>query len=56
MARGHQARAQSDCKGFPLASVTGRIGYSWDRFLGYVKAGGAREESSYYPLFFVGES
>jgi hypothetical protein len=24
-----------------LASVTGRIGYGWDRFLGYVKAGGA---------------
>ena len=24
-----------------LASVTGRVGYAWDRFLGYVKAGGA---------------
>jgi outer membrane immunogenic protein len=24
-----------------LASVTGRVGYSWDRFLGYVKGGGA---------------
>jgi outer membrane immunogenic protein len=24
-----------------LASITGRIGYAWDRFLGYVKAGGA---------------
>ena len=26
-----------------LASVTGRLGYSWDRFLGYVKGGGAWE-------------
>ena len=25
------------------ASVTGRIGYAWDRFLGYVKGGGAWE-------------
>ena len=24
-----------------LASVTGRVGYAWDRFLGYVKGGGA---------------
>ena len=24
-----------------LATVTGRVGYSWDRFLGYVKGGGA---------------
>jgi outer membrane immunogenic protein len=23
-----------------LASVTGRVGYAWDRFLGYVKGGG----------------
>jgi outer membrane immunogenic protein len=28
-----------------LASVTGRVGYSWDRFLGYVKGGGAWEKS-----------
>jgi outer membrane immunogenic protein len=28
-----------------LASVTGRVGYAWDRFLGYVKAGGAWEQS-----------
>ena len=27
-----------------LASVTGRVGYAWDRFLGYVKGGGAREK------------
>jgi outer membrane immunogenic protein len=30
-----------------LASVTGRVGYAWDRFLGYVKAGGAWEQSNY---------
>ena len=30
-----------------LASVTGRIGYGWDHFLGYVKAGGAWEVSRY---------
>jgi outer membrane immunogenic protein len=27
--------------------VTGRIGYAWDRFLGYIRAGGAWETSSY---------
>jgi len=36
-----------------LASVTGRVGYAWDRFLGYVKAGGAREQSN-YTLFVAG--
>jgi outer membrane immunogenic protein len=30
-----------------LASVTGRVGYAFDRFLGYVKAGGAWEQSDY---------
>jgi outer membrane immunogenic protein len=30
-----------------LASVTGRIGYAWDRFLGYVKGGGAWERDVY---------
>jgi outer membrane immunogenic protein len=30
-----------------LASVTGRVGYSWDRWLAYVKAGGAWLNSSY---------
>ena len=30
-----------------LASVTGRVGYTWDRFLGYVKGGGAWENDSY---------
>jgi len=29
-----------------VASVTGRIGYAWDRFLGYVKAGGAWERDT----------
>src|SRR5207249_11809255 len=28
-----------------LASVTGRLGYSWVRFLGYVKGGGAWERN-----------
>src|SRR5947207_124258 len=28
-----------------LASVTGRLGYSWDRFLGYVKGGGVLDEA-----------
>jgi outer membrane immunogenic protein len=30
-----------------LASVTGRVGYSWDRFLGYVKGGGAWVNNDY---------
>src|SRR6266568_4493742 len=30
-----------------VASVTGRIGYAWDRFLGYVKGGGAWERDDY---------
>ena len=30
-----------------LASVTGRVGYAWDRFLGYVKGGGAWEQDDY---------
>ncbi len=30
-----------------LASVTGRAGYAWDRFLGYVKGGGAWVNDSY---------
>jgi len=28
-----------------LATVTGRVGVSWDRFLGYVKGGGAWERN-----------
>jgi outer membrane immunogenic protein len=37
-----------------LASVTGRVGYAWDRFLAYVKAGGAWERDDHSitgPLF-----
>jgi outer membrane immunogenic protein len=30
-----------------LASVTGRVGYAWDRLLGYVKGGGAWERDEY---------
>jgi outer membrane immunogenic protein len=30
-----------------LATVTGRLGYAWDRFLGYVKGGGAWERDEY---------
>jgi outer membrane immunogenic protein len=30
-----------------LASATVRIGYAWDRFLGYVKGGGAWEKDEY---------
>ncbi len=35
-----------------LASVTGRVGYAWtERFLGYVKTGGAWEQSNFSILF-----
>ncbi|MCC6776987.1 MAG: porin family protein [Hyphomicrobiales bacterium] len=30
-----------------LATVTGRIGYAWDRFLGYVRGGAAWERDDY---------
>jgi outer membrane immunogenic protein len=30
-----------------LSSVTGRVGYAWDRYLGYVKGGGAWERDEY---------
>src|SRR5271166_5922456 len=30
-----------------LASVTGRVGYSWNRFLAYVKSGGAWMQGNY---------
>ncbi|HZN31195.1 MAG TPA: outer membrane beta-barrel protein [Xanthobacteraceae bacterium] len=30
-----------------LATVTGRLGYAWERFLGYVKGGGAWERDEY---------
>jgi outer membrane immunogenic protein len=34
-----------------LASVTGRVGYAWDHFLGYVKGGGAWEKEDYTTTF-----
>ena len=30
-----------------LSSVTGRVGYAWNRFLGYVKGGGAWKQDEY---------
>ena len=39
-----------------LASGTGRVGYAWDRFLGYVRAGVAWERDEYHvssPRAFV---
>ena len=39
------AMDQSNVKS--LASVTGRAGYAWDRFLGYVKGGGAWVNDNY---------
>jgi outer membrane immunogenic protein len=35
-----------------LSSVTGRVGYAWDRFLGYVKGGGAWEQDDYTATAF----
>jgi outer membrane immunogenic protein len=37
-----------------LGSVTGRIGYAWDRFLGYVKGGWAWERDNYSWIIPVG--
>src|SRR5204862_8057465 len=36
-----------------LSSVTGRIGYAWDRLLGYVKAGGAWERDDYWATTII---
>jgi outer membrane immunogenic protein len=36
-----------------LASVTGRVGYAWDRFLGYVRGGGAWEVDEYWATTIV---
>ena len=36
-----------------LASVTGRVGYGWDRFLGYVRVGGAWERDNYWATTIV---
>jgi outer membrane immunogenic protein len=38
-----------------LASVTGRLGYTWGRFLGYVKGGGAWERDNYDTSFVPSE-
>ena len=35
-----------------LASATARVGYAWDRFLGYVRGGGAWERDN-YTMFFT---
>jgi outer membrane immunogenic protein len=36
-----------------LASVTGRVGYGWDRFLGYVKGGGAWQRDEYWATTII---
>ncbi len=36
-----------------LATVTGRIGYAWDRFLGYLKGGGAWERDEYWATTII---
>jgi outer membrane immunogenic protein len=41
------AGAMDETKIKSLASVTGRVGYAWDRVLGYVKGGGAWEVDDY---------
>ena len=36
-----------------LATVTGRIGYAWDRFLGYVRGGGGWERNDYWATTII---
>jgi outer membrane immunogenic protein len=36
-----------------LGSVTGRVGYAWDQFLGYVKGGAAWERDNYDTRFIA---
>jgi len=36
-----------------LASVTGRAGYAWDRFLGYVRGGAAWERDEYWATTII---
>lgn len=36
-----------------LSSVTGRVGYAWDRFLGYVKGGGAWQRDEFWATTIV---
>ena len=42
-----QKKSPGNTKIKSLSSVTGRVGYAWDRFLGYVKGGGAWERDEY---------
>ena len=36
-----------------LATVTGRVGYAWGRFLGYVRGGGAWERDDYWATTII---
>jgi outer membrane immunogenic protein len=36
-----------------LATVTGRVGYAWDRLLGYVSGGGAWERDDYWATTII---
>lgn len=36
-----------------LATITGRFGYAWDRFLGYVKGGGTWERDDYWATTII---
>jgi outer membrane immunogenic protein len=36
-----------------LSTVTGRVGYAWDRLLGYVKGGGASERDDYWATTII---
>jgi outer membrane immunogenic protein len=36
-----------------LASASGRIGYAWERFLGYVRGGGAWERNEYWATTII---
>src|SRR5262249_14910709 len=36
-----------------LSSVTGRVGYGWDRFLGYVRGGAAWERDDYWATTII---
>src|SRR5262245_42103112 len=36
-----------------LSSVTGRAGYAWDRFLGYVRGGAAWERDEYWATTII---
>src|SRR5262249_30765443 len=36
-----------------LASITGRLGYAWGRFLGYLKGGAAGDHDDYWPTTII---